>query len=404
MEGGVVAPDRIIRSIDSFAEVVTHYLMPVIRWVGHKDDLFEALSRVYPGLVHERKYSGEPADLVVFDELPLDLVTPTLELTADSAYLFCLQEKEPLLLGGSENLARLNALTLVSPDAEKFLWHVKALLLIKDLAYSNGEATFADLLSIDRQHRRALALVVDAVLGSRSCVVTVPSEGYKQVLLEFLFGAMPEIIAPVYIDPSSLVPELLAQDRFNIVTNTKLENIELSTQFAIESGVDKKRPLMFIATHNEPLETPEDGLFHISLEDWDDRLEDAHLIAYWVAAWRSHATGFVSFYTSECIESVNLKANHDPIDARQILMEQTPGAKEPDKALLEVMDTYQRLSVDNILGEAERQIMMKLKEHSPLVEAASHAAGIPLVTFHKRNRRLEQKANLLRLLTSIRKT
>lgn len=404
MERGVVPTDRIVRSIDMFSEVVTRYLMPVIRFVGHKDDLFDALNRIYPGLVHEREYTGEPADLVIFDRLPIDLIGPTLQLTADAAYIFSLPKSDEQTLPSADVLRHLIALTLIDPEVDEFLWHVKALMLVKELAYSNGPSAFADLLSIDRVQKRALSRVIDAVLNARTCIVTVPSDEYRKVLLDFLFGAMPEVIAPVYIDASSMVLDLLEPDRYNVISGVDINVFDLS---AVVKVIERSREgcaLMVIVTNRVAKQSKTAAsVVAVSLESLAKRPVDAHLIAYWVAAWKSHESGRVTFYSTECINKLREKADNDPVELRRQLMKRAPRNNKPDETLLEVLDVYQRLSLDNILGETERQILLRLKELSPLVESASHAAGIPVVTFHKRTRRLANKTSLIELLSSTRK-
>ena len=83
-------------------------------------------------------------------------------------------------------------------------------------------------------------------------------------------------------------------------------------------------------------------------------------------------------------------------------MESTPDEPSPTGTFGELLEVYQRLSIDSILDEAERQVLATLREHSSVVEAASYAAGIPKTTYYKRARRLAERNSLIKLLTSSR--
>lgn len=396
---------RVVGLIETFAEGVAHYLMPTVRWVGaKKDERFEALQRGYPGLRHERAPSGETADLVVFDRLPLDLLETPGTLSAESAYLFCLEAGAPLPAWLPDVLARHTALTLLDPSTETVLWHVKALLLVRDLSYAVGTSGFPELLSIDRDHRQAIAQLVAAVVERRSCIVIVPSDDYRTVLLEFLFGAMPESIAPVYIDASRFDRSQLASDRFNVVGDGALTASELSALLDGAAARDRRCPLMIVRTDDarEAPSTTVTGMLELSLGGWSEREADAHLLAYWAAAWHSHRNGIMAYHSAASIEGIRARAGHDPCTARRLFMASTPDEPSPNNTLGELLEVYQRLSMDSILEEAERQIMSTLREHSPVVEAASHAAGIPTTTYYKRARRLAKRASLIKLLASTR--
>ena len=402
MPGSAVSTEGVVRAIEAFSETIAHYLMPVIRFVGRRDETFEALNRLYPGLTHEKQFSGKPADLVVFDHLPTDLITPTLQLGADSAYIFHVQRLHQSLPSYSTELSGLNALTLVEPELDVFLWHVKAMLLTRELSYSNGHAVFPELLSIDREQRHAMSLLVDAIVNRRSCVVQVPSNEHRDALLEFLFGSMDDLIAPEYVDADRIDLELMASDRFNIITPPGERELKPLVK-AIEAS--ERNPLVLIilvAGSAITLKLPGD-MASVALSDLSERVVDAHVLAYWVAAWKSHASGQCAFFSAEVVRSASRNVKSDPAKLRQQLMSQAPRGKLPPEPFAQVLEVYQRLSLDDILGETERQIMLRLKELSPVVEAASHAAGIPLVTFHKRTRRLTDKSSLIELFASVRK-
>ena len=399
----MVTASRVVESIEAFAGDVAHYLMPTIRWVGHKDERFESLSRGYPGLIHERDPSGESADLVIFDRLPSDLLETPDRLSAESAYLFCLEPDAVLPPSLPDLLSRHVALTLLGPSTETLLWHTRALLLMRDLSYAVETSGFPELLSIDRDHRRRLATLVSAVLEGRSCIVTVPSADYRTALLDFLFGKMPDSIAPTYIDPSRFVPELLFRDRFNIVVDDTLSLAELSVLADAAADYERRCSLMIIRVGNARTESdPAADRLELSLTGWEERKDDAHLIAYWAAAWHSHLSGTVAYYSAASIEAIHARSGHDPCAARKLFMESRPDETSPDEALGELLELYQRLSMDSILDEVERQIMSRMREHSPVVEAASYAMGIPTTTYYKRVRRLSKRVSLIELLASSR--
>lgn len=396
----VVAPSRVVRSIETFADVVARYLMPVIRFVGHKDAHYESLERIYPGLIHERTHSGLDADLVIFDHHPEELLKQREQLSADSAYLFVLRSDEDPSPLASEALYHLNALTLITPEPDELLWHVRALLLLRDLSYSNGASVFPGLLSVDRERRHELSTLVDAVLTSNSCVVIVSSHEQRQELLDFLFGTIAEVIAPVHIDASAMIPEFLATDRFNVISSDDLSADSVTSMIrAVEVDVPYCA-LMVIGMRGGAIDSSMFGdTVLLSLDRWGHDSSDAPLLAYWTAAWKSHQTGRFSFYASSVIEQARTHADSNHFIARRLLEDEMPSESTPDERLTEILKIYQRLSLDSILGETERRIMLNLREQSPVIEAASHAAGIPAVTWHKRARRLGEKTSLIELLT-----
>lgn len=394
---------RVVESIEAFADEVARYLMPTIRWVGHKDETFESLARSYPGLIHERDASGEPADLVIFDRLPIELLETSDRLSAESAYLFCLEPGAVLPPSLPDSLSRHIALTLLGPSTETLLWHMRSLLLMRDLSYAVGSSGFPELLSIDRDHRRRLAAVVNAVLDGRSCILTVPNVDYRAALLDFLFGGMPSSIAPAYIDPSRFAPELLFADRFNIVVGDNLSAAELSALTDDAGAREQRCSLMIIRVGNAHTESdPTADRLEVSLTGWAERKVDAHLIAYWASAWHSHRSGTVAYYSAASIDRIHAQSGHDPCAARNLFMESCPDETSPDNVLSELLETYRRLSMDSILDEVERQVMSRMREHSPVVEAASYAMGIPTTTYYKRVRRLSKRASLIELLASSR--
>ena len=338
----------------------------------------------------------------MFDHLPTDLISPTLQLGAETAYIFHVQQLHQSLPSYSTELSGLNALTLIEPELDVLLWHVKAMLLIRELSYSNGDAVLPALLSIDREQRRAMSQLVDAIVNQCSCVVRVPSSGYRDALLDFLFGSMDELIAPEYVDADSIALELMAPDRFNIIMPRGEQGLE-SLVNALE--MSERKPLVLIILVAGSANTSElsGSMPSVVLSDLSGRIVDAHVLAYWVSAWKSHASGRCAFFSAEVIRSASRKVKADPEKLRQQLMKRAPRGTVPTEPFAQALEVYQRLSLDDILGETERQIMLRLKELSPMVEAASYAAGIPLVTFHKRNRRLTDKSSLIELFAATRK-
>ncbi len=381
------------RSIVDFTDLVTDYLIPVIRFVGHKDELFAALERIYPGLVHEREYSGGPANLVIFDQMPIPLLQPMLKLSADAAYLFALTTLDELPGDGNKVFQNLNAVTLVNPDEEIFLWNVRALLLINELSYTNGKSTFIDLLSLNATHRAAKSQFINAVISRDSCIVTVPSDRYREALLKFLFDTAPNRSKPIYVDASRAQSDLFEKDRYNIVFAENDD--ELTALSAVIDGTDDDIPILIFITYSCSRQMySKRKMIPISLEDSLDEV-GVHLIAYWCVGFVSHGTGKMVFYSKECIEDIYSNCKGDPAEYRRVILTNTPSHEMPDSTIEEILDSYQRLSLDSILSELERRILLRMKERCPRIEAASHSVGIPTVTFHKRNARLAKKLSLI---------
>ena len=383
------------RSIIDFTELVTDYLIPVIRFVGHKDELFDALERIYPGLVHEREYSGAEANLVIFDKMPIRLLQPQLKLSADTAYIFALSTPDLLNDDGKKVLQNLNALTLVKPDREQLLWNVKVLLMINELSYTNGQSTFIDLMSINPDHRAEKSKLINAVLNRHSCMVTVPSDGYRDTLLQFLFDTAPKGSVPIYVDASRAQNDLFEKDRCNVVLASNDDELE-AISLAIDGVSEDISILLFVTNSCSLTISSSRKMIPISLENSLDKT-GIHLIAYWCAAIASHRTGKIEFFSNEYIEDIFTRCGHDPVEYRNKILSSTPQQEMPDSVLGEILETYQRLSLDSILGELERHILLRMKERCPKIEAASHSVGIPTVTFHKKNARLAKKPSLIEM-------
>lgn len=385
------------RSVLDFTELVTDHLIPIIRFVGHKDQLFDALERIYPGLVHEREYSGEGADLVIFDEMPVKLLHPQLMLPADTAYIFALSKLDVLPDADNSVLQNLNALTLVNTDPEQLLWNVKALLLMNELSYTNGLSTFVDLLSLNPVHRTAMSQLIDVVITRRSCIVEVPSEDYLDALIKFLFDSAPDSSTPVYVDISRAKSDLFDNERCNIII--AYSESDIHTISDVINEVEEYIPiLLFTMSDCSMPHLPSRQMNSISLEDSLD-MSGIHLVAYWCSSFASHWTGKVEFYTKEWVEEIFTRCENDPVHFRREILANKPQEEAPETPLEEILDTYQRLSLDSVLGELERRILLRMKERCPKIEAASHSVGIPTVTFHKRNARLAKKPNLLEMFS-----
>lgn len=402
MTHDITAPGHVVKAIESFAATIAHYLLPVIRFVGHRDERFAALAKLYPALTHEKRHSGDEADLVIFDHFPNELLEDPSALDADAAYLFCLESADELPRHPPGSLNRLNALSLVAPTIDELLRHVTAQLMVKDLSYGNGQSTFPELLSVDRDRRRALSGIVSDVLALRPSLITVPSQRSHDALIGFLFDAMDDAIAPVRIDGRAMEPALLASDRYNLVDGSALADDELAALF--HAGIDGERPPLMVvrvADACPAIALPEDVAIR-SLGTAEPGELDLQLQAYVVAARHSHRSGTVERYPTATVRDLLTRSGGDPFDARHPIDSPPSDESGPREGFDALLERYKRLSLDSILEEAERSIMRRLRERSPTVGAASHASGIPTVTWHKRTARLANKSSLIELLASAR--
>ena len=129
---------------------------------------------------------------------------------------------------------------------------------------------------------------------------------------------------------------------------------------------------------------------------------DANIIAYWCAAFQAHTYDSPRYFSQHQIaESIRL-SNGNSDTYLDTLAGMTPDSETLDDDFLELIDRYNRLSIDDIFDVAEQRVMQNLRDRSTIVDAASNAAGIPKVTFHKRMKRLGEKQTLLSLLFRIR--
>ena len=397
----LVGPNQLIRSIDEFSSTVSRYLIPVLRFVGHKDVLFDGLIRQFAGLVHEKRFSGEPAHLVIFDHIPHELLSNGRSLTADTAYVFCLEEEETFT---SEELSLLRnriAVTLFKPELGELIWHIKALLVLQDLSFSNERSASIGLLSIDLAYRRAIGSVIASVFDKRSCLVSVSSKKVRATLVEFLFGSVPKSIAPLRIKGSTTAVDSLSTERISLVDDSALSLSELTLLYQEAKEQHPKPQLMAIVVGHSVSELSDAvDADCIDLPDLQSRLLDTHLLSYWCSALKSHTEQQVKYFSESEIDEKLKDAGYSADEFVALLVAEKCTENSTIEILTQLIDTYDRLSIDDIISEAERHVMIKLRMQCEIVEAASNAAGIPKVTFNKRMRRLDDRTSLLGLLSN----
>lgn len=397
----LVGPNQLIRSIDEFSSTVASYLLPVLRFVGHKDVLFDGLVRQFAGLVHEKRFSGDPAHLIIFDHIPHELLSTTGFLNANTAYVFCLEEGERFSDEELNLLSKRVAVTLFNPELDELIWHVKALLVLQDVSFSNEHSAFATLLSIDPDYRRAICSVIASVFDGRSCLVSVSSEPVRETLIDFLFGSLPKNVSPLRIKGSTVAIDALPTDRLSLVDDASLSLSDLKAFFnATEAQASQPQLMAITVGHSVSSISDTLDALCIDLPDLQHRLLDTHLLSYWCSTFKSHTDRQVKYYADSVIKKMLKKSGFSANEFADLLLDEKCTEKTTIDILTQLVDTYDRLSIDDIMSEAERHVMIKLRMQCEIVEAASNAAGIPKVTFNKRMRRLEDRTSLLGLLSN----
>ena len=394
---------QLLSSIESFSESVTQFLLPVVRFVGHKGKLFDDLERRFSGLIHEKRYSQQPAHLVIFDEMPYPLLTPEHSLSADAAYLFCLNERQALSDQQQAFLSDRMSLVLTQPTTEEVIWHVKTLLILQDIAYVNGSTCYVPLLSVDVRFRQCISSLVAASIKLDSCMICVGTSSLQQMLVDFVFALHPSVIRPNYFDYQDLNAHELPTDRASVTlphcqTNAELQSLSVALSQAMAS-----KPVIAIVVCDDADQVDVYTPFPVLvLPTLNTRPIDAKIIAYWCAAFQAHTYDSPRYYSQHQI-TVSMRLSNGNSDAYlDTLVGMIPDSETLDDDFLELIDRYDRLSIDDIFDVAEQRVMQNLRERSTIVDAASNAAGIPKVTFHKRMKRLGEKQTLLSLLFSVR--
>jgi hypothetical protein len=394
---------QLLSSIESFSESVTQFLLPVIRFVGHKGELFDELERRFSGLVHEKHYSHRPAHLVIFNEMPYPLLTPVHPINADAAYLFCLDDRKVLNDQHLEFLRSRVSMVLTQPTAEDVIEHVKTLLILQDIAYVNNNICYVPLLSVDVQFRQCISRLIAASINLNSCMICVGTVALQQMLNEFVFDSHPSVIRPYLFDHEDCSHDDLPNDRTSITLPHCESAAALQSLCVALTQAMISKPVIAIVVCNDadPLNsyTPFPAFV---LPTLNTRPIDAKIIAYWCSAFQAHAFDSPKYYSQDQIDEKIGPSNGNPDVFMEMLLGTPPDSETLDKYFVELTNQYDRLSIDDIFDVAERRVMQNLRERSSIVDAASNAAGIPKVTFHKRMKRLAEKQTLLSLLFSVR--
>jgi len=234
-------------------------------------------------------------------------------------------------------------------------------------------------------------------------MICVGTSSLQQMLVDFVFALHPSVIRPHYFDVEDLNGDELPTDRASVTlphcqTNTELQSLSVVLTQAIAS-----RPVIAIVVCGEADQVDVYAPFPVLvLPTLNSRPIDAKFIAYWCAAFQAHLYDSPRYYSQHQIaESMRLSSGNS--DAYlDTLAGMTPDSETLDDDFLELIDRYNRLSIDDIFDVAEQRVMQNLRERSTIVDAASNAAGMPKVTFHKRMKRLGEKQTLLSLLFSAR--
>ncbi|MGJ8530083.1 hypothetical protein [Maritalea sp.] len=401
----LIGSHQLISSIEAFSESVAQFLLPVIIFVGHKDAVFESLQRSYAGLIHEKKYSGARAHLVIFEEVPYHLMTDDCQLPPDTAYIFCLDEDQALESVQLQFLKTRMSVRLIKPDAEQLIWHMKSLLLLQDVAYANGSEFFPSMLSVDADFRAAITKLILSVVELQSCVVRVDSLEMQRDLQSFLFDMLPSVIRPYTFNVR--VPDLnlssLPTDRICLTTprcDSNREMNDLMNSTMLNDAIVQK-PVIAIVANTSAWEPDDSDLISpINIPTLESKTIDVQLLAYWCSAYRSNVGVSPMQYSHGQVEEALRISKFDRHEFLSSLLSLGPELETAEDSFTNLISQYERLSIDDVFGEAEQRVMQKLRGRSLLVDSASAAAGIPKVTFHKRMKRLGEKQTLIGLLSN----
>jgi len=397
----LVGSHQLLSSIESFSESVTQFLLPIIRYVGQKGTLFDDLERRFSGLIFERRYSQKPAHLVIFEEIPYPLLNPEHALSAEAAYLFCLDEKQVLSERQQSFLRNRISLVLIKPSIEEVIWHIRSLLILQDIAYVNGSNCYVPFLSIDTRFRNSMSTLVAASIDLDSCMVCVGTASLQKRLVDFVFSLHPSVIRPYEFDCTNIDVVDLPDERTSLTLPYCETNTELQSLCVLLAEAMSTKPVIAIVVCGDSEQVDVYTSFPVlDLPSLHTRPIDAKLIAYWCSAFGAHNYDSPMFYTNNQIEDSIVKAEGDPDAFLDSLIGKDPDSVSIELDFSELIDQYDRLAIDDIFAIAEQRVMRNLRERSASIESASNAAGIPKVTFHKRMKRLNEKQSLLGLLSN----
>ena len=301
--------------IDGFAEATAQYLMPVVRYVGNHDQYFDALQKQFSGVILEASYSGLPAHLVVFDQPPQDLLSAGKSLPPDSAYVFFVDRKPDFDSEIRGLLRQRISITLLRPTIKALLWHMRALLLLRDVCYRNTSSVFPALMSIDVGFRKAVNDLVEPSQNLRSAIACFSSAGLRDAVDDWLFGSLPRRQQPHRLPTEHLDINSLKADRINLLVSSLSDELTLPKLLsACKRAVQEKPTLVLIdcAEATEQPETTHPDLVHFPT--LEPRYSDALLIAYWCAALRSCDLETPQFYSDRQVQKALDASGYDPAE------------------------------------------------------------------------------------------
>jgi len=396
-----VRTGELYNSLSGFTDTVVKYLLPIIRYVGHKDRYYDALYRQYPNLVHEKRHSAMPSNVTIFDDIPSGIRDRTISMDPGTAYIFCLDDEGIQFHEDEiETIANTLYVVLRSPSVDDLLHHLSNLLFLQDISYSNFDTFYPSLISVDRDFRAVLKSVLYACINLERAICLVSSIECNSVLADFLFGSS-NLNTPYKVTLEHLDPALLPTDRCSLIqyTCTNTQDLELACQ--VLSETDSSDAIIAILTVDDVLsdEIPV-SFIDYRMPNLQYRLTDSSLIAHWAAYHKSISTCSVLYYSKDQIDNLIKLSNYDELMFVKYLMMTEPESPTPSEDYLGAHSNYGKLTLDQIIQEAQRKIMIQLQRRSPIADAASSAAGIPSVTFRKRIKRLHERPNLLNHLSN----
>ena len=240
--------------IDGFAEAAAQYLMPVVRYVGNHDHYFDALQKQFSGVILEESYSGLPAHLVVFDQPPLELLSGGQLLPPDSSYVFFVDRK-PNFDSEIRGLLRHRiSITLLRPTIKALLWHMRALLLLRDVCYSNKSNAFPALMSIDVGFRKAVNDLVEPSQNLRSAIACFSSAGLRDAVDDLLFGSLPRRQQPHRLPIEHLDVNTLHADRINLLVSSVSDGLTLPKLLSACKRAVRAKPTLVLIDCSEATE------------------------------------------------------------------------------------------------------------------------------------------------------
>lgn len=395
----LMGPNQLIAAIDGFSSDVTRYLLPVICYIGDKNDEFlKPLQRYYPGAIQLNSYTGEDAQVTIFNHIPHDLLGLDSPLSPDSSYIFLLDDDLLYTEQELDVLYRLNAVTLVKPDPSEALWQIRTQLMVQNMSYANNRTVFPSLISADLEYRDKISKIIRSVIHGESLIVSVSSIEVRQALFSFLFDFMPSSIRPHVIRGDNQGLNSLPSDRLCLIDGPNHSLDDVVSLYQQVSDMESSPSIMTVLIGEDLSDLEQDSDINIetaTLRDLSTRTADAHLLSYCCSAQQSHTIHKMCYHSIPTVNKTSVEAIYCPDQYLSLLRLQDARNVEPGDILTELTDTFDRLSIDSIMSEVERMVMIKLRDQCKLAESASYVAGIPRVTYNKRSKRHSDRQSLL---------